>query len=178
MYVELPVQAQSICVFRSYNCHDFYPGLNAKINTSKCEVCTKGNMSRCTNNQNLSIQGKSSNDSYNSLTTECDKEKVDNKKVYINNTKISHVSAHEQSVLENSLLSSSEYGESLIIHKSSVSSIMCEELSINEDIDVGISPFDDLIKLRRANPRNPIISHVNINSLRNKFWDLKDLLSI
>ena len=38
-------------------------------------------------------------------------------------------------------------------------------------------PYKDLKDMRTKCPKNPIIAHLNINSIRNKFCELKDLIT-
>ena len=38
-------------------------------------------------------------------------------------------------------------------------------------------PYKDLKDVRTKCPKNPIIAHLNINSIRNKFCELKDLIT-
>ena len=38
-------------------------------------------------------------------------------------------------------------------------------------------PFKDLKEMRTKCPKNPVIAHLNINSIRNKFGEIKDLIT-
>ena len=38
------------------------------------------------------------------------------------------------------------------------------------------NPFQQISNLRNKNPNNPLISYLNINSLRNKITDLRELV--
>ena len=45
------------------------------------------------------------------------------------------------------------------------------QLKLNSDLDL-----DDLLKVKEAYPNNPLIGHININSIRNKFLTLCEIL--
>ena len=45
------------------------------------------------------------------------------------------------------------------------------QVKLNSDLDL-----DDLLKVKEAYPNNPLIGHININSIRNKFLTLCEIL--
>ena len=43
-------------------------------------------------------------------------------------------------------------------------------------INISLNSLDHITNLRLTSPNNPLISYLNINSLRNKITDLKEIL--